>query len=83
MNLNFFKVVYEVSANVVVTQGHEGPESMFRRHVHQQNGSYWALGLAIANLGLIHCKCLQYVEKISLSGASAFGKKFVHGKLPM
>lgn len=38
-----------VASKVLVTDGHEAPESLFCRHMHKQKCSQWGLSLAIAN----------------------------------
>jgi len=37
-----------VARQVFLTDGHKAPESLFSRHVHEQNGCYGSLRLAVA-----------------------------------
>ena len=57
----------EVARDVLLTNGHQAPEGLLSRHVHQQDGGNWGLGLAVAVLGVVDRVGLQHAEQVRLA----------------
>ena len=56
-----------VAGQVFLTDGHEAPESLFGRHMHEEDGSYWGLSLAIAIHRVVDGVGLEDTEQVVLS----------------
>lgn len=56
-----------IARQVLLTDGHQTPEGLFCRHVHEEDSGNGALGLTVPVLGVVDRVGLQHVEHVTLS----------------